>query len=271
MWAMISLTGMLAFSSPAAAQQSCIASAPEVVDDIFQQVLERPADAGSAQLTQALAAGHMNVRDVVGAVVKSPEYAMRFFWPPVVGAVYRHVLQRPPTAGELRAAATDLEAGGLTPPAFVAQTAARAANNRPDAIRIVYRRLLGRDPDPEGLAAYTGMAERDGLEAVTRSIVASPEYRARATSTGIPAQDIDPYEQSVRALYRHLLGREADPEGLRALAELASVYGAKGPIDRILTSAEYRQRYGEDGIPGRRDVQFCASSTDRRPGIRRPW
>lgn len=269
MWMLISFSAVLALSTPAVAQPSCVPSAPQVVDDIYKQVLERPADPASAELTQALASGRMTVREVVTILTKSPEYQARFFWPPIVAAIYRQVMQRSATDTEMRAAAAELARGGMTPSALVAQVAMRAANRNPDAIRIVYQRLLGREPDPDGLRAYTEMAQRDGLEAVTQSIVASPEYRARATPAGIPLQGMDAYEQSVRRLYRHVLGREADPQGLHLLAELASVYGVRGPVDRMINSPEYAERYGENGIPGWRDAKFCGVPSGRRTAIPR--
>jgi hypothetical protein len=269
MWMLISFSAVLAFSTPAEVQQSCVASAPQVVDDIYKQVLERPADPASAELTQALASGRMTVRDVVAAVAKSPEYEARFFWPPIVAAIYRHVMQRSATDTEMRTAAAELARGGITPSALVAHIATRAVNRNPDAIRILYRRLLGREPDPDGLRTYTELAKRDGVEAVTQSIVASPEYRARATAAGIPLQGTDAYEQSVRGLYRRVLGREADAEGLHLLAELASVYGVRGPVDRMINSPEYAERYGENGIPGLRDVKFCGLPFGRRTALPR--
>ncbi len=254
----------------AAAQQPCVASAPQVVDDVFKQVLARPADAGSAGLAYALGSGRATVRDVVTAVARSPEYEVRFFWPPVVAAVYRQVMQREPSAAEIDAASRQLASGNLTAATLVANVATRAANNSPDAIRILYRRLLGRDPDPDGLRAHTAIAERDGLQAVTQSIVSSPEYRSRAASGAAATQGADGYAEAVRSMYRQLLGREPDPDGLRGLVEVAAVYGAKGPIDRMLNSPEYRQRYGDNGIPGRQDAFCGVSPAERAPVDRAP-
>jgi hypothetical protein len=254
----------------AAAQQPCVASAPQVVDDVYKQVLGRPADPGSAPLAHALGSGRMTVRDVVATVARSPEYEVRFFWPPVVAAVYRQVMQREANAAEIEAAARQLANGSLTAAALVANVATRAANNSPDAIPILYRRLLGRDPDPDGLRAYTAIAERDGLQAVTESIVSSPEYRSRAATAGAATEETAGYADAVRSMYRQLLGREADPDGLRSLVEVATVYGAKGPIDRMLNSPEYRQRYGDSGIPGRQDAFCGAAPAERAPVNRAP-
>jgi hypothetical protein len=260
--------GAVLICRAAAAQEPCVASAPQVVDDVYKHVLQRPAEPGSAGLANALGSGQMSVRDVVAAVAKSPEYEARFFWPPVVAGIYQQVMQRQPSAAELEATASQLASGTLTPSALVARVATRAVNNSPDAIPMLYRRLLGRDPDPDGLRSYTAIAERDGLEAVTQSIVASPEYRNRWTAGGAAAPDLEGYAQAVRMLYRQLLGREADPEGLRGMTEVAAVYGAKGPIDRMINSPEYRQRYGDNGIPGRQ-AAFCGAQPAGRFAVPR--
>ena len=244
--------------------QPCTTSAAQVVDDIYRQVLERRADPNSAGFTQALVSGEMSVRDVVLRVGQSPEHLERFFWRPLVSAVYRDVLNREPSPQEQDLASRALVSGETTVPVFVAQTATRAANNEPDAVHILYRRLLDRDPDPEGLRAHVQLAERSGLEAVVRSIMGSPEYRARLNRAGAPTEDFAAYRQAVRVLYRHVLGRDPDPEGLTALTEVAEVYGLPEVVHRMVTSREYTQQWGEQVIPGS-DVRYCGAARTARP------
>jgi hypothetical protein len=230
-----------------------------VVDDIYKQVLERPADQSTAPLTQALAAGRMSVRDIVARVAKSPEHAERFFWQPVVSAVYQQILQRPPSDEELRLGSSFLSAGRGRLLEFVARTATRAANNKEDAVRILYQRLLGRDPDPAGLRIYTEMAERDGIEAVATSIVNSREYGERTGADRVPNQDVTAYERAVQSLYRHVLGRDPDPAGLRDLTRIAATNGFDGVVDRMVRSAEYERLFGDNGVPGR-NTRYCGTS-----------
>ena len=244
-----------------AAQGDCVASAPRVVDDIYQQVLERPADQASAAITQDLAAGRTTVRDVVRHVATSPEHEERFFWTPIVRAVYQQILQREPSAQELHDAAADLAAGRRELPDFIARAATRAANNQDDAVRILYRRLLGREPDAGGLQAYTEMARRDGIEAVARSIVQSPEYRQRAGADGVPAEDLSAYQNGVRALYRHVLGRDPDAAGLQSLTRVATAGGFDEVVARMLDSPEYQRMYGTDVVPGR-NVRYCGTTRE---------
>jgi hypothetical protein len=263
------LLGLLFLAaSPAAAQERCTSSAAQVVDDIYKQVLERPADAGSAMFTEGLVSGKMTVRDIVAEVGKSREHQERFFWRPLIAGVYREVLQRDPSGEEQQIAARELMGGTQTVDGFVAHTAARAANNAQDAVRILYLRLLGREPDPDGLRNHTELAQRQGLEAVAQSIVASPEYKSRH-SAGASGDNGVSYEAGVRALYQHLLGREADPDGLRALMQLASVYGLPAVADRIVSSPEYAQRYGSDTVPGSGAQRFCAPPNASRPALPR--
>jgi Phycobilisome Linker polypeptide/EF hand len=189
--------------------ENCTSSAPQVVDDAYQQVLERSADEASAQLTQALASGRMTVRDVVRELAKSPEHAERFFWQP--------------------------------------------------AVQHLYRRLLGRDADPEGLQVFTARARTSGLGAAERDIMASPEFRQRAgggVAASAPGDNTAAYEAAVRSLYRHLLGRDPDPVGLRDLTQTAMRNNFDAVIDRMLSSQEYDRLVGDNRVPGR-NITYC--------------
>jgi hypothetical protein len=126
-------------------------------------------------------------------------------------------------------------------------------------VRILYRRLLGRDPDPSGLQSYTAMAERDGIEAVAQSIINSPEYRGRAGTDRVPNEDVAVYENAVRSLYRHLLGRDPDPAGLQDLTRIAVEKNFDLVVDRMVRSPEYERLFGDNVVPGR-NVRYCGTS-----------
>jgi hypothetical protein len=241
----------------ASRQGDCVSSAPRIVDDVYQQVLERPADPSTAQITQDLAAGRVSVREVVEYAAKSPEHAERFYWQPVVSTVYKQVLQREPNQQEVRSAMTALTTGGQSMSDVVAQIAMRGARGEGNAVRVLYRRLLGREPDPEGLRAHQEVARRDGIEAVARSIMNSPEYRSRAGANGLPADDMAAYEVGVRSLYRHVLGRNPDPNGLRELTSIAAASGFDAVVNAMINSEEYERSFGDDVVPGR-GARYCA-------------
>jgi len=134
------LAAMPAISS---AQQPCTTDARRVVNELYRHILERTADASSQGWVDKLQAG-MTVRDLVHAIVDSPEHTQRFY-NPNEGAV---------------------------------------ANER--GVANLYRHLLGRQPDAGGLRAYTDMAARQGLEAVTHSILNSEEYNRTFGDWGVP-------------------------------------------------------------------------------------
>lgn len=254
--------GRRRWDPPAAAttqQGNCTTSAPEVVDDIYKQVLERRADNASAGLTQELAAGRMTVRDIVAQVAKSDEHAARFYWEPVASSIYRQMLQRDPSQRELRDAASQLAAGQRRMPEAIARIARRASNSDEEAVRMLYRRFLGRDADPEGLRGFTDHARREGIESVAREIVSSAEYRQRTGAGGTPPEDSAAYEAAVRALYRHVLGRDPDQAGLRDLTQIATASGFDAVVDRMVGSREYEQLFGTSVVPGT-GQRYCGSS-----------
>jgi Ca2+-binding EF-hand superfamily protein len=239
-----------------AAPGDCDQNAARIVDDIYQQVLERPADPASAELTQELDAGRMTVRDVVAALAKSEEHATRFYWHPVATAIYRQMLNRDPNPQELRDTTADLATGQGAMLDVIARTARRAAASDEEAVRLLYRRLLGREADEQGLRGFTDLARRDGIVPVARQIAASPEYQRRNGIANTAPDDRAAYQNAVASFYRHVLGRAPDPQGLETLTRVAVTSGFDMVVDHMVTSAEYQQRYGTDVVPGR-NVRYC--------------
>lgn len=121
----------------------------------------------------------------------------------------------------------------------------------------LYRHMLERQADPAS-AGWVQQLEsgRMTVRDVVRSIATSPEYMQRFIHTE-PGEST-PYERSVGRLYRHILGRQPDPEGQRAFAQLAQRSGARPVVDRILNSREYNEQFGDWGVPGSGGVTFCA-------------
>jgi len=98
------LVGVLVLTPAlASAQQPCTSDARQVVNAIYEQVLERGAGAPADGWVQSLANGRMTVRDVVREVAKSNEHVQRFLstgnrdqQQQAVTYLYRHVLGRQP-------------------------------------------------------------------------------------------------------------------------------------------------------------------------------
>ena len=257
MWRALTILGVLLISTaPLAAQQPCTTDASQIVSDLYKQLLERSPDAASAGMRERLAARRMTVAGLVRETVKSPEHAQRFLWPPVVAAAYRDVMGRAPTQDELRDDTLALATGRETVPALIAQIATRASSNEQDAVRILYRRLLGRDPDAKGLQELTQLAERQGIGAVAQQIVNGPEYDQRVGTSGLPGHNLDPYQDAVRVLYRHMLARAPDPIALQAYAEVGAASGFNAVVDQIIASPEYQRSFGDDTVPAARS-RFC--------------
>jgi hypothetical protein len=269
---MVTSGAVVALIAALQVQQPCIASPPQVVDDIYQQVLERPADPGSAGFSQALGSGELTVREIVIRVAQSPEHLNRFFWRPLVNDVYRQSLRRPPSAEEQQAAMRQL-AGGMPVRGFIARTAVTTAQNEAQAVEILYQQLLGHEPDPEALRAHVALAQQGGLDAVMRSIMSTQEYRQRAQRPA--GEELAAYSTGVQLLFRHLLNRAPNPDEFQAMAQLAAIYSLAEVAQRIGSSREYLQRWGEHGVPGASGIRFCGAEREgaqprRLPGRRFP-
>ncbi|OFW02757.1 MAG: hypothetical protein A3I61_16455 [Acidobacteria bacterium RIFCSPLOWO2_02_FULL_68_18] len=144
--------------------------------------------------------------------------------------------------------------------------AAAQAPCTPDARRVVdeiYRHMLERAPDPDSAThverlAAGGTSVRD----LVRLVAKSPEHLQRFFP---PGQARDEREQAVGTLYRHLLGRQPDPAGARAFAQVAVTRGVDAVIDEILASPEYRDAFGDAGVPGSGGLRYCASGRAQGP------
>lgn len=249
---------MLTTATPIAAAQICTNNAGEIVDNLYRQILEREPDAGSAGHAQQLATGRVTVRQLTASLAKSPEHRV-LLWEPVVEATFRQVRNAAPEREFVQTVARSVAEGRQTIDdvaiAFAAEEVAAASADT--AVIAMYRRLLGRDPSPDDVAHFRERLQREGAHAVAHTLVTSPEYRARFGRNAVPAQGTSPYEGSVRVLYRHLLGRDADAEGLAQFTRVAAESGFDAVVDQIVASPEYRQQTGDSGVPGR-SLRFCA-------------
>jgi hypothetical protein len=120
--------------------------------------------------------------------------------------------------------------------------------------------MLEREPDPRS-AHWVQQLEsgRMTVRDVVRGIATSQEHLQRFIYIE-PGEDT-PYERSVARLYRHILGRQPDAAGQRALAQVAQRSGPRAVIERILNSHEYNVQFGDWGVPGSGGMVFCAPST----------
>src|SRR5262245_55955842 len=112
MWRVLSLTVALTLVPLAlSAQQPCTTDARRVVDELYRHMLERSADAASAEHVRQLESGRVTVRELVRSFAKSQEHKDRFFkreegeetpYVRSVNRLYRHILGRQPDAAGAR-------------------------------------------------------------------------------------------------------------------------------------------------------------------------
>jgi hypothetical protein len=240
-----------------AAAQSCTNNAAEIVAGLYRQILEREPDSASGPLVQQITSRRVTVRQAAAGLAKSPEHQARL-WEPVVEATFRQIRNAAPEREQVQTIARNLaERRQTLDDVAIAFATEEAQSQNPDtAVIAMYRRLLGRDPTEADVAHFSERLQREGPQAVATTLVMSAEYRQRFGPNAVPAQGTSPYEQSVHTLYRRLLGRNADPQGVAQFTRVVSEAGFDAAIDQVMASPEYREKYGDEGVPATM-LRYC--------------
>ena len=179
--------------------------------------------------------------------------------------LYRLFLDRVPEEQGLEAWVGALESERITV-GQMAEGILRSPEHASRSVEGAYVEYLGRMPDSAGLAAHLGAVQRGvSPEWVDASILGSNEYFARHGSGNIPY---------VQALYRDVLGREADSAGLEAhVAALARGATRTDMAHAFLTSVErgtqvageaYQSLLGREGTEA--ELEMWAGVLARTPG-----
>ena len=135
-------------------------------------------------------------------------------------------------------------------------------------IEQVYRQVLERSADPGASVWVERLSSRTTVREIVRGIAKSPEHMQRFGSQSRDNMVVD--------VYRHLLNRGPDPEGMKNATIFVSMRGSASLIDQLVDSPEYRERFGDWTVPGS-SVRYCAagdqfsqqSSTAARRGSNR--
>ena len=150
----------------------------------------------------------------------------------VITQLYRELLGRAPDptglAANQGASAETIRQSILSSPEYQARAGAGAPGG---GIANIYQEMLGRAPDPTGIAANVGQSD----EVIRQSIAASPEYQAQNPNIG-----------GIEALYQELLGRAPDPTGIAANRNASE----EEIRQSILNSPEYQEQnywYNDSG------------------------
>lgn len=175
-----------------------------------------------------------------------------FGW--LAAATYLDFLGRPPDATGYRSWFTALANRQLSYHQFV-ESVARSNEALRRVVGQLYLSVLRRPADPGGLASWTAALPRIGAAAVAASLFGSSEYLQRNGGT------VDGF---VRALYRDILFRAADPGGLAVWTAEVGRRGRTAVAFDIIQSQESREL--------RATVLYCRM-LDRPPDTagRRAW
>jgi FkbM family methyltransferase len=145
--------------------------------------------------------------------------------------------------------------------------AAAAGLDFTTAIQQIYRALLGRDADPEGLEHWGSVAlQANSLEPVLTGIITSEECRFKqeqhrasylhdlapfsaypdsAPRAAAPSLD---FATAVQQIYRALLGRDAEPKGLEYWSSVtAQANSLDAVLVGVIASEEYRSKQEHRG------------------------
>jgi Ca2+-binding EF-hand superfamily protein len=128
------------------------------------------------------------------------------------------------------------------------------------AVDAIYRQVLERPAGGEGNARAEQLRNgQTSVREIVRDIAQSPEHLQRF----LPANN---RTEAVTNLYRHLLGRAPDPEGLNSHVQGRDSLAAL--VDTFINSTEYQQKFGVNTVPGGttrycRDASSSAANSSR--------
>src|SRR5215471_4523822 len=127
-----------------------------------------------------------------------------------------------------------------------------------DARQVVnelYRHMLERSADAGSQGWVDRLNSGTTVREIVRQIAQSPEHMSRFHNSG---EGANANRNSVATLYRHILGRQPDPNGWNALTNDANQRGLGAVVDQIVNSQEYTRTFGDWGVPGSGGLTFCA-------------
>ena len=135
-----------------------------------------------------------------------------------------------------------------------------------DARRVVdelYRHMLERGADAGSQQWQNQLSNgqstvKDVVRAIAKSQEHNQKFFRRENGEEVP------YIRSTGVLYRHILGRQPDPDGARANASSLERQGIGPTVDSLIDSAEYNQQYGNWGVPGSGGLSFCPPGNNNR-------
>jgi hypothetical protein len=153
-----------------------------------------------------------------------------------ISRLYVQILGREPSTGDLANWISQINQGATADQ--VAQSFVDSAEHRGQVIDQLYQQYLGRHADSDGVAFWTSVWNAaGGPELVQAGIIGSPEYYATAGKLN-PSLSAD--AAWVTALYRNILGRDVDQQGLSYWVDYIQSHSKQSVVLGFVTSDEYR-------------------------------
>jgi hypothetical protein len=155
------------------------------VDDLYVEILDRPADPGGRAHWVAAIERGLLLEDVAAHLFSSPEYRSATdgdgAW---IDALYLDLLGRPSDPGG-RAHWLGHLAGGTTRYS-VARSFYASRESRRDRVAARFQEVLGRPPDPAGHTHWSTRLLTIGDVDLAAALASSPEFHLRATGLPVP-------------------------------------------------------------------------------------
>jgi hypothetical protein len=115
-------------------------------------------------------------------------------------------------------------------------------------IEQVYRQVLERSADPGAAVWVDRLVMGTTVREIVRGFGKSQEHMQRFGSQSRDHMIVD--------IYRHLLNRGPDPEGMKSADTFLLMRGSASLVDQLVDSPEYRQRFGDWTVPGS-NIRYC--------------
>jgi len=150
----------------------------------------------------------------------------------------------------------------LLVPAWASAQQPCNTNDATAVVTAIHQQILQRAPDNPGAMAQRLLTREVTVKDLVRELARGTEHTQRFL---MPFSTERERLGAVGYLYRHLLNRPPDIAGAKAFADVAVSSGIGVVVDEILASEEYRQQYGDYGVPGS-NLRYCARNANRSSG-----
>jgi hypothetical protein len=187
-------------AAPVQTQAVLATSQQATVAELYVDLLGRSVDQSGLQTYSAMLSSGTPIRDVITAIVSSPEFQQK-----AVNDLYLKYLGRTADPSGLASSVALYQSGGQE--AVIANLVgsdefyAKAGGTNDSFLAVLYQSVLGRPIDPTGQADFLRQfAFGVSRDMMVRQLLESPEGSAL----------------QVNAAYENYLGREADPAGIQS-------------------------------------------------------